>query len=156
VTTPQAFDGNVRLAVILAATFFPSLVAIIRGVRKNHLGGILVLNAGSIAATIAGDMPATLIGMAIMPLSGLALFVLTAWAFAVRRPPLPRDGSWPACGECQSALLTDHGNFPRCFLAEPARVHLQLRGQAAVFDLASGVGRGNPDPEMSRHDIVPP
>jgi hypothetical protein len=81
-TTPQAFDGNVWLAVILAAMFFPSLVAIIRGARKNHLGGILVLNAASIAATIAGDMLATLIGVAIMPLSGLALFALTAWAFA--------------------------------------------------------------------------
>jgi hypothetical protein len=80
-TTPQAFDGNVWLAVILAAMFFPSLVAIIRGARKNHLGGILVLNAASIAATIAGDMLATLIGVA-MPLSGLALFALTAWAFA--------------------------------------------------------------------------
>ena len=69
-TIPQAFDGNVWLAVILAAMFFPSLVAIIRGARKNHLGGILVLNAASIAATIAGDMLATLIGVA-MPLSGL-------------------------------------------------------------------------------------
>ena len=69
-TIPQAFDGNVWLAVILAAMFFPSLVAIIRGARKNHLGGILVLNAASIAATIAGDMLATLIGVAIMPLSG--------------------------------------------------------------------------------------
>ena len=48
-TIPQAFDGNVWHAVILAAMFFPSLVAIIRGARKNHLGGILVLNAASIA-----------------------------------------------------------------------------------------------------------
>ena len=81
-TTPQAFGGSVWLAVILAAMFFPSLVAIIRGARDNHLGGILVLNAASIAATIAGDMLATLIGVAIIPLSGLALFALTAWAFA--------------------------------------------------------------------------
>jgi hypothetical protein len=82
VTTPQTFGGSVWLAVILVAMFFPSLVAIIRGARDNHLGGILVLNAASIAATIAGDMLATLIGVAIIPLSGIALFALTAWAFA--------------------------------------------------------------------------
>jgi hypothetical protein len=73
VTTPQAFGGNVWLAVILAAMCFSCLVAIIRGARQNHLGGILVLNAASIAATIAGDMLATLIGVPIMPLSGLSL-----------------------------------------------------------------------------------
>ena len=84
-TNPQALGGGTWLAVILAAMFFPSIVAVIRGARENHMGGIVVLNLLSVAAVIAGGALAALIGVALLPLSGVVLFFLTAWAFAAHR-----------------------------------------------------------------------
>jgi hypothetical protein len=82
VTSTQALGGGIWLAVIIGAMFFPSIVALIRGARENHLGGILVLNLLSIGATLAASVLATLIGVAMLPISGFVLFALTAWAFA--------------------------------------------------------------------------
>jgi hypothetical protein len=81
VENTQALGGGIFVA-ILGAMFFPSIIAIIRGARKNHLGGILVLNLLSIAATIGASALAALLGAAVLPLSGFVLFALTAWAFA--------------------------------------------------------------------------
>ena len=68
------------MVITLAAIFFPAVVAIVRGLHDNHMGGIIfinVLNAiGTVASTFLG-----LASLAVLPLSGLVFVALLAWAF---------------------------------------------------------------------------
>lgn len=64
-----------------AAVLFPVLVSMIRGVRENHLGGILLINGLALAATIFGSFLGFLGAAAAMPLTALLWTVLLAWSF---------------------------------------------------------------------------
>ena len=68
------------LVACLVAAFFPTVVALVRGARDNHTGGIVLLNLLHAAASGASSLLG-LAALAILPFSGLVFFALMAWAF---------------------------------------------------------------------------
>ena len=86
------------VVVVLGAVLLPSVVAVARGLRDNHMGGIVLLN--SVGATCwLGSSFLGLAALAALPVIGLMFFALMAWrssrpvASQIARPP----GATPSC-----------------------------------------------------------
>jgi energy-converting hydrogenase Eha subunit C len=73
-------DQNACLVVVLIAMFFPSVTAVIRGRRDNHMGGIVLMNL-MMAVALGASSYLDLAAIATLPACGLVFFGLLACAF---------------------------------------------------------------------------
>jgi hypothetical protein len=65
--------------VLLVAALAPTIIAMIRGARENHLGGILVLNVMVTAATFFSSLG--LAAIALLPVTSAGYLLVLAWSF---------------------------------------------------------------------------
>jgi hypothetical protein len=66
--------------VLLVAALAPTIIAMIRGARENHLGGILVLNVMVTAASFFSSLLG-LAAIALLPITSSGYLLVLAWAF---------------------------------------------------------------------------